>query len=73
MATEIEQRNVETNKFNVRLLLLYVGYALIFFGGMDYVFSLLVGSWKGVFIGVGLIGVGLILRNLRRNKNVSRS
>ena len=66
MAIEIEQRNVETNKFSVRLVLHYAGYALIFFGSMDYVFSLLVGSWKGVCIGVGLIGVGLILRRLRR-------
>ena len=70
METEIEQRNVETNKLSVRLVLHYAGYVLIFFGSMDYVFSILIGSWKGMCIGVGLIAVGLILRKLRRNKNV---
>lgn len=60
--------NIESEKIVniVKSVLHYTSYPLILFGLIDYILSILIGSWSGMWIGVAFILVGMILCRLTK-------
>ena len=57
--------NIESEKIIniVKSVLYYTSYPLILFGLIDYILSILIGSW-GMWIGIAFISIGLLLWKL---------
>ena len=62
--------NIESEKIIniVKSVLYYTSYPLILFGLIDYILSILIGSWGGMWIGVAFISVGMILCRLIKKR-----